>query len=88
MIHTLPEYMPSPAQPTIREALIDDIIIEDLFQGHSSYSQNMKSVQYHQLLYSGAQGLANPTVDREDFNKRKPIVFNVVSILGSRNSMS
>jgi hypothetical protein len=38
MIQSMPDYLPSPAQPTIREALIDDIIIEDLFQGHSSYS--------------------------------------------------
>jgi len=38
MIHSLPDYVPTQSQPTVREALIDEIIIEDLFQGHSSYS--------------------------------------------------
>lgn len=54
MIYSMPEFAPTPTQPTIREALIDDLIIEDLFQGHSSYSQNMKSVQHQQLVSSGA----------------------------------
>jgi len=63
MIYTMPEFAPTPTQPTIREALIDDLLIEDLFQGHSSYSQNMKSVQQQQLVSSGAQGMTNPSID-------------------------
>ncbi len=79
MIYSMPEFAATPTQPTIREALIDDIILEDLFKGHSSYSQNMRSVQYQQLVSSGAHGLINPTIDWGEFNKRKPLVFNVVS---------
>ena len=46
MIYSMTEFVTTPIQPTIREALIDDIIIEDLFQGHSSYSQNIRSYQH------------------------------------------
>ena len=80
----MPEFAPTPTQPTIREALIDDLLIEDLFQGHSSYSQNMKSVQQQQLVSSGAQGMTNPSIDWAEFNKRKPLVFNVVSSVLNR----
>ena len=30
MIYTMPEFAPTPTQPTLREALIDDLLIEDL----------------------------------------------------------
>jgi hypothetical protein len=56
MIYMIPDFMPSQAQPTLREALIDDIIIEDLFQGHSSYSQNMKTENYQAQLLSSGDG--------------------------------
>ena len=79
MIYSMPEFAPTPTQPTMREALIDDLIIEDLFQGHSSSSQNMNSVQHQQLVSTGAQGMINPSIDWAEFNKRKPLVFNVVS---------
>ena len=44
----------------------------------------MKSVQNQQLLSSGAQGITNPSIDWAEFNKRKPLVFNVVSSVLNR----
>ncbi len=69
MMHQAQSFEPSVTQPTVREAIIDDILIEEMFPGtQAGYSEN---------LMSGVP-LPNIVMEKQEFVRKLPFLFYYV----------